>query len=70
MRARVLTVAGGAVTGAARVDGESGVWAITVTPDTREALSITLALAADCEADAARSAQRTAEPCRSGRRTS
>ena len=53
MRARVLTVAGGAVTGAARVDGESGVWAITVTPDTREALSITLALAADCEADGA-----------------
>ena len=53
MRTRVLTVAGGAVTGAARVDGESGVWAIEVTPDTREALSITLAPAADCEADGA-----------------
>ena len=38
-----LTVAGGAVTGAARVDGESGVWEITVTPDSREDLSITLA---------------------------
>ena len=33
MRTRVLTVTGGAVTGAARVDGEPGVWAITVTPD-------------------------------------
>ena len=53
MRTRVLTVAGGAVTGAARVDGESGVWAIEVTPDTREALSIALAPAADCEADGA-----------------
>ena len=53
MRTRVLTVAGGAVTGAARVDGESGVWAITVTPDTREALSIALAPAAECEADGA-----------------
>ena len=53
MRTRVLTVAGGAVTGAARVDGASGVWAITVTPDTREALSISLAPAADCAADGA-----------------
>ena len=53
MRTRVLTVTGGAVTGAARVDGESGVWAITVTPDTREALSISLPPAADCEADGA-----------------
>ena len=43
MRTRALTVAGGAVTGAARVDGESGVWEITVTPDSREDLSITLA---------------------------
>ena len=53
MRTRVLTVGGGAVTGAARVDGESGVWAIAVTPDTREALSISLPPAADCEADGA-----------------
>ena len=53
MRTRVLTVTGGAVTGAARVDGEPGVWAITVTPDTREALSITLAPTAACEADGA-----------------
>ena len=53
MRTRVLTVAGGAVTGAARVDGESGVWSITVTPATREELSITLAPSADCEADGA-----------------
>ena len=44
MRTRVLTVAGGA---------ESGVWAITVTPDSREDLSITLAPAADCAADGA-----------------
>ena len=53
MRTRVLAVAGGAVTGAARVDGESGVWSITVTPATREALSITLAPAAECAADGA-----------------
>ena len=53
MRTRVLTVTGGAVTGAARVDGEPGVWAITVTPDTREELSITLAPTAACEADGA-----------------
>ena len=53
MRTRVLTVTGGAVTGAARVNGEPGVWAITVTPDTREALSISLAPTADCEADGA-----------------
>ena len=53
MRTRVLTVAGGAATGAARGGGESGVWAITVTPDSREDLSITLAPAADCAADGA-----------------
>ena len=53
MRTHVLTVAGGAVTGAARVDGESGVWAITVAPDSREALSITLAPSAECAADGA-----------------
>ena len=53
MRTRVLTVTGGAVTGAARVNGEPGVWAITVTPDTREELSITLAPTAACEADGA-----------------
>ena len=53
MRTRVLTVTGGAVTGAARVDGEPAVWAITVTPDTREALSITLAPTAACDADGA-----------------
>ena len=50
MRTRVLTAAGGAVTGAARVDGESGVWEITVTPDSREDLSIALAPTEDCEA--------------------
>ena len=48
MRTHVLELAGGAVTDAARVDGESGVWAITVAPATREALSITLAPVADC----------------------
>ena len=53
MRTRVLTVEGGAVTGAARVDGVMGAWEITVTPDTRETLSISLAPAADCEADGA-----------------
>ena len=53
MRTRVLTVTGGAVTGAARVNREPGVWAITVTPDTREALSISLPPAADCAADGA-----------------
>ena len=53
MRTRALTVAGGAVTGAARVDGESGVWVITVTPDSREDLSITLARTEDCEAEGA-----------------
>ncbi len=53
MRTRVLTVAGGAVTASARVDGESGVWSITVTPDTREVLSISLPPAADCDADGA-----------------
>ena len=50
MRRHVLEVAGGAVTGAARVDGKSGVWSITVTPATREELSIALAPAADCAA--------------------
>ena len=50
MRTRVLTVAGGAVTGAARVNAETGVWVITVTPDSREDLSVSLAPAADCEA--------------------
>ena len=53
MRTRVLTVTGGAVTGAARVDGEIGVWAIAVTPDSREELSIALAPTADCAADGA-----------------
>ena len=53
MRSRVLTVEGGAVTGATRGDGETGVWAIAVTPDTREALSISLPPAADCDADGA-----------------
>ncbi len=53
MRTRVLEVAGGAVTGAARVDGESGVWSIMVTPATREELLITLARSADCAADGA-----------------
>ena len=53
MRTRVLTVTGGAVTGAARVAGASGGWAITVTPDSREELSITLAPAVDCAADGA-----------------
>ena len=53
MRTHVLDVAGGAVTGAARVDGESGAWKITVAPDSRDELSITLAPAADCEADGA-----------------
>ena len=50
MRTRVLTVTGGAVTGAARVAGASGVWAITVTPDSHEELSIALAPATECAA--------------------
>ena len=41
------------VTGAGRVEGETGVWQITVTPDTREGLSISLAPTADCEAGGA-----------------
>ena len=53
MRTSVLTVEGGAVTGAARVDGETGVWEITVTPDTREALSISLPPVSGCDADGA-----------------
>ncbi len=53
MRTRVLTVAGAAVTGAARVYAETGVWVITVTPDSREDLSITLARTEDCEAEGA-----------------
>ena len=53
MRTSVLTVGGGAVTGAARVDGETGLWEITVTPDTREALSISLPPVSDCDADGA-----------------
>ena len=53
MRTRVLTATGGAVTGAARVDGESGVWEITVTPDSRDDLSIALAPTEDCEAEGA-----------------
>ncbi len=53
MRTDVLDVAGGAVTGAARVGGASGMWEITVTPDSREELSITLAPAEECAADGA-----------------
>ena len=41
------------MTGAARVDGEIGVWAIAVTPDSREELSIALAPTEDCAADGA-----------------
>ena len=69
MRTRALTVAGGAATGAARVDGESGVWEITVTPDSRDDLSIALARRRIARRRA-RSAHRTAEPCRWCRRTS
>ena len=53
MLTHVLTVDGGTVTGAARVDGETGVWDITVTPDTREALSISLPPVPNCDADGA-----------------
>ena len=53
MRTSVLTLEGGAVTGAARVDGETGIWEITVTPDTQEALSISLPPVSDCDADGA-----------------
>ena len=41
------------MTGAARVDGETGLWEITVTPDTREALPISLPPVSDCDADGA-----------------
>ena len=53
MRNHALTVTGGAVTGAARVDGQSGVWQITVTPSTRGELSIYLDPTTDCEATGA-----------------
>ena len=53
MRTSVLTLEGGTVTGAARVDGETGIWKITVTPDTQEALSISLPPVSDCDADGA-----------------
>ena len=50
-----VTVAGGAATAGAagRVDGESGVWEITITPDSRDDLSIALAPTEDCEAEGA-----------------
>ena len=53
MRNHALTVTDGAVTGAARVDGQSGVWQITVTPSTRGELSIYLDPTTDCEATGA-----------------
>ena len=53
MRTHALAVGGGAVTGATRVDGETGIWEITVTPDTQEALSISLPPVSDCDAEGA-----------------
>ena len=42
LRDAAFTVTGGGVTGAHRVDGRNDLWEITVTPDAREELTITL----------------------------
>ena len=42
LRDEAFTVTGGGVTGAHRVDGRNDLWEITVTPDAREEITITL----------------------------
>ena len=48
MRDEALTVSGGRVTGAARVDGQADLWSITVTPSGRGEIGISLAPGRDC----------------------
>ena len=50
MRDHVLTVTGGAVTGAARVDGRADLWSITVTPSGTGEILISLPPGRDCSA--------------------
>ena len=44
-----LTVTGGAVTSASRVDGRSDLWKIIVKPDNSSAVSVTLPITTDCD---------------------
>ena len=44
-----LTVTGGTVTSASRVDGRRDLWQIVVTPDAGGALSVTLPVTTDCD---------------------
>ena len=48
MRDHALTVTGGAVTGAARVDGRSDLWRFTVTPSGASDIDIELPVGRDC----------------------
>ena len=48
LRDRALEVTGGAVTAAARVEGEPGAWTVTVQPDSTAEVRIELAAAGDC----------------------
>ena len=48
MRDHALTVSGGRVTGAARVNGQADLWSITVTPSGRGEIGISLAPGRDC----------------------
>ena len=48
MRDHALTVSGGRVTGAARVNGRADLWSITVTPSGRGEIGISLAPGRDC----------------------
>ena len=53
MRDEALTVTGGAVTGAARVDGRADLWSVTVTPSGTGEVTISLLPGPDCAADGA-----------------
>ena len=44
-----LTVTGGAVTSASRVDGRSDLWKVIVTPDNGNAVSVSLPVTTDCD---------------------
>ena len=44
-----LTVTGGAVTSARRMDGRSDLWRVIVTPDNGNAVSVTLPVTTDCD---------------------
>ena len=50
LRDHALTVTGGTVTGAARVDGRADLWSITVTPSGTEEMTISLPAGLDCAA--------------------